>query len=45
MAVKFSNACGTTLTSNIAVIGDTISVSLILSRMLGTRLLNEITLN
>ena len=30
---------------NIAVIGDTISVSLILSRMLGTRLLNEITLN
>jgi hypothetical protein len=30
---------------NIAVMGDTISVSLILSRMLGTRLLNEITLN
>ena len=30
---------------NIAVMGDTISVSLILSRMGGTRLLNEITLN
>ena len=30
---------------NIAVMGDTISVSLILSRMVGTRLLNEITLN
>ena len=30
---------------NIAVMGDTISVSLLLSRMLGTRLLNEITLN
>ena len=30
---------------NIAVMGDTISVSLILSRMLGSRLLNEITLN
>ena len=30
---------------NIAVMGDTISVSLLLSRMLGSRLLNEITLN
>ena len=30
---------------NIAVMGDTISVSLILSRMLGSRLINEITLN
>jgi len=30
---------------NVAVMGDTISVSLLLSRMLGTRLLNEITLN
>ena len=30
---------------NIAVMGDTISVSLILSRMVGSRLLNEITLN
>ena len=30
---------------NIAVMGDTISVSLILSRMLGSRLFNEITLN
>jgi len=30
---------------NIAVMGDTISVSLLLSRMLGSRLFNEITLN
>jgi len=30
---------------NVAVMGDTISVSLLLSRMLGSRLLNEITLN
>jgi hypothetical protein len=30
---------------NIAVMSDTISVSLLLSRMLGSRLLNEITLN